>query len=102
MPQSSRFAGRVVAVTGAAQGIGRATAFTFAAEGAAAVALIDKNAEGLAVTAAGVGARGAKAVVRATDCTRASRGPSPSSWRPSESPSSPATRPASSPATCWR
>lgn len=40
-----RFAGQVVAVTGAASGIGRATAIRFAREGAKA-ALIDRDRDG--------------------------------------------------------
>jgi meso-butanediol dehydrogenase/(S,S)-butanediol dehydrogenase/diacetyl reductase len=46
-----RFAGKSVAVTGAASGIGRATAILFAAEGAA-VTIGDINEAGLAETAA--------------------------------------------------
>lgn len=50
-----RFSGKVVVITGAAQGIGRATAERFLAEGARVV-LGDVNAEGLATTAARIGA----------------------------------------------
>ena len=49
-----RFSGKVVVITGAAQGIGRATAERFLAEGARVV-LGDVNAEGLATTAARIG-----------------------------------------------
>ena len=49
-----RFSGKVVVITGAAQGIGRATAERFLAEGARVV-LGDVNAEGLASTAARIG-----------------------------------------------
>ena len=47
-------AGKVVIVTGAAQGIGRALAERFHAEGAAKVVVADLNAEGAAETAARV------------------------------------------------
>lgn len=46
-PQTQRFAGRTVAITGAAHGIGAATANRFLAEGAR-VAVIDREAEGFA------------------------------------------------------
>ena len=43
--QSQRFAGKTVAITGAAHGIGAATALRFLTEGAR-VAVIDREAEG--------------------------------------------------------
>lgn len=49
-----RFAGKVIVITGAAQGIGRATAQRFLSEGAR-VAIADVNAEALAATAAEIG-----------------------------------------------
>jgi NAD(P)-dependent dehydrogenase (short-subunit alcohol dehydrogenase family) len=49
-----RFAGKVVVITGGAQGIGRSTAERFLSEGAK-VAIADVNAERLAVTAAEIG-----------------------------------------------
>lgn len=50
-----RFAGKVIVITGAAQGIGRASAVRFLAEGAK-VAIADVNAERLAATAQEIGA----------------------------------------------
>jgi len=50
-----RFAGKVVVITGGAQGIGRATAERFLAEGAKVV-IADINAERLTVTATEIGA----------------------------------------------
>lgn len=49
-----RFAGKVIVITGGAQGIGRATAQRFLSEGAK-VAIADVNAERLAATAAEIG-----------------------------------------------
>jgi NAD(P)-dependent dehydrogenase (short-subunit alcohol dehydrogenase family) len=49
MTPSPRFAGKTVAITGAAHGIGAATAVRFLAEGAR-VAVIDREAEGFAET----------------------------------------------------
>ena len=41
------FAGRVLVVTGAAQGVGEATARLMAARGAAGLALLDRNRDGI-------------------------------------------------------
>ena len=51
-----RFAGKVVVITGGAQGIGRATAERFIAEGAKVV-IADVNAERLHATAAEIGTK---------------------------------------------
>ena len=56
----NRFEGKVVIVTGAADGIGRAAALRFAAEGAAVVA-VDLDDEGLAGTVGAVEAAGGTA-----------------------------------------
>jgi NAD(P)-dependent dehydrogenase (short-subunit alcohol dehydrogenase family) len=50
-----RFAGKRVAITGAASGLGREVARRMAAEGTARLALIDRDAAGLEETAAGLG-----------------------------------------------
>jgi len=58
--ETSRFAGRVAFVTGAASGIGRATALRLAREGAA-VACVDRDGAGAAAVRAEVEALGARA-----------------------------------------
>jgi acetoacetyl-CoA reductase/3-oxoacyl-[acyl-carrier protein] reductase len=65
---SQRFAGKVVAITGAAHGIGAATARRFLAEGAR-VAVIDREAEALVESFADASAEHLLAV--AGDCTDA-------------------------------
>jgi NAD(P)-dependent dehydrogenase (short-subunit alcohol dehydrogenase family) len=65
---SQRFAGKTVAITGAAHGIGAATALRFLAEGAR-VAVIDREAEGFAGNFAEAPAERLLAV--AGDCTDA-------------------------------
>lgn len=60
MSQDGAFAGRVMLVTGAAQGIGEATARLMAERGVAALALVDRNREPLGRVAAEL----AKAVPR--------------------------------------
>lgn len=65
---SQRFAGKIVAITGAAHGIGAATASRFLAEGAR-IAVIDREAEGFAEN---FGGRPAERVLSmAGDCTDA-------------------------------
>ncbi|WP_372625003.1 SDR family NAD(P)-dependent oxidoreductase [Falsiroseomonas sp.] len=69
MPLSTqRFTGRLVAITGAANGIGRATALRFADEGAT-LALFDVEADQLDATAAECRARGATATAFVADLT---------------------------------
>lgn len=63
---TGEFAGRVVMVTGAAQGIGAATALRLAGEGAA-LALIDRDADSLAGTVTQLRASGATVWARALD-----------------------------------
>jgi 3-oxoacyl-[acyl-carrier protein] reductase len=60
MPTYPEFAGRIVAVTGAAQGIGAVTARAFAAQHAR-VALLDIDAAGAAGVAGEIGAKGGSA-----------------------------------------
>jgi NAD(P)-dependent dehydrogenase (short-subunit alcohol dehydrogenase family) len=50
--------GKIVVVTGAAQGIGRALAERFQREGAQHVVVADRNAEGVREVARGIGASG--------------------------------------------
>jgi NAD(P)-dependent dehydrogenase (short-subunit alcohol dehydrogenase family) len=66
--QTQRFAGKTVAITGAAHGIGAATARRFLAEGAR-VAVIDREADGFAENLADAPAE--RLVTMAGDCTDA-------------------------------
>jgi len=61
------FAGRVMVVTGAAQGVGEATARLMAERGAAGLALVDRNAERLAEVAATITSGGCPAEAIAAD-----------------------------------
>jgi NAD(P)-dependent dehydrogenase (short-subunit alcohol dehydrogenase family) len=65
---AQRFHGKVVMVTGAANGLGRATALRLAREGAR-LALVDVNAEGLEATRAAIAAatQGAESVLITAD-----------------------------------
>jgi NAD(P)-dependent dehydrogenase (short-subunit alcohol dehydrogenase family) len=67
LAEASSFAGRVMLVTGAAQGIGEATARLVAERGAAGPALVDHNADGLAAVAAEITAGGCPAVLIPAD-----------------------------------
>ena len=62
MGEAWSFAGRVMLVTGAAQGVGEATARLMAERGAAGLALVDRNAARLAVVAEAISATGCPAV----------------------------------------
>src|SRR5450759_4607394 len=68
MPSYPEFAGRVVAVTGAAQGIGAVTARAFA-EQHACVALLDIDEKGAKQVAEKILAAGGRALVLRTDVT---------------------------------
>lgn len=68
MPSYAEFSGRVVAVTGAAQGIGAVTARAFA-EQQACVALLDRDEKGAREVAARIVATGRPALVVGTDVT---------------------------------
>ncbi|MGD9507663.1 MAG: SDR family oxidoreductase [Geminicoccaceae bacterium] len=61
MAEAWSFAGRVMLVTGAAQGVGEATARLLAERGAAGLALVDRNAGRLAEVAAAITAMGCPA-----------------------------------------
>src|SRR2546423_1341240 len=61
-----KFAGQVVMVTGAAQGIGEVTARLFAAQGASVV-LVDLNKEKLQEVSSKIGSQGEKATSRVWD-----------------------------------
>ncbi|GLF95764.1 SDR family oxidoreductase [Streptomyces yaizuensis] len=64
-PRAERFGGRLVLVTGAANGIGRATALAFAAAGARVVA-VDRDGEGAARVAGEARTAGAQAAFAET------------------------------------
>ncbi len=68
MPSYSEFAGRIVAVTGAAQGIGAETACAFADQ-RASVALLDIDEAGAKKVAAEIVAAGGRALALAADVT---------------------------------
>jgi 3-oxoacyl-[acyl-carrier protein] reductase len=68
MPSYLEFAGRVIAVTGAAQGIGAVTARAFAEEHAC-VALLDIDEKGAKQVAEKIRAAGGRALVARTDVT---------------------------------
>ena len=68
MPKYPEFAGRVIAITGAAQGIGAVTARAFAME-QASVALLDIDAAGAQAIAEEIVAAGGRALAVRTDVT---------------------------------
>jgi len=68
VPQYPEFKGRIVAVTGAAQGIGAVTAHAFAAQHAR-LALLDIDEDGLKYVAGNIGAAGGSALIAHTDVT---------------------------------
>jgi 3-oxoacyl-[acyl-carrier protein] reductase len=68
MPSYPEFAGRIVAITGAAQGIGAVTARAFAHEGAR-VALLDIDESGAGKVGAAITAGGGRALAIRTDVT---------------------------------
>jgi NAD(P)-dependent dehydrogenase (short-subunit alcohol dehydrogenase family) len=74
--------GKVVVVTGGAEGIGRALCRRFAAEGARAVVVVDINAEGANTVAAEIGGSAAQAnvaceaeIIRPVETVTARHGP---------------------------
>lgn len=78
-PISSRYTGKVVAITGAASGIGRCIALRLAAEGATVFG-IDINAEGLAAVAEEVAEADNKTATNETDANQTAAN-NKMSWR---------------------